>query len=374
MDNLIKVTNNELGTITATLATGEVASLHLTPVPDKAPGIIVLSPGTSEEEHIYYGSKDAESGIVSELVRDISNLNGGDGREHVNGAPWETMITSEYLNRLIDMIKTEHNDDGSHADVSLEESTDFLVEHNQNGTHKINDGWIVADGDWTAIDTNSIAVSADLTGVIQKGDKIKLTNNSAVKYFYVITTPVFGTNTTFDVTGEVDLVAGAITLPFFSKIDSPQGFKKGEIWYKARTKRTSTQTFNDNTVTKVQLNSEDFDPNSNFDSVTNYRYTAPISGHYEIGYQAMIYDTASSLVECSILIYKNGVAAISNKQVNNASAPGLLFTITGVTSLFLNKGDYIELFAWGNTIDNASFVVSIGGNEQSFLDIKFLSV
>jgi hypothetical protein len=114
MDNLIKVTNNELGTITATLAADEVASLHLTPVPDKAPGIIVLSPGTSEEEHIYYESKDAESGIVSGLVRDISNLNGGAGREHVNGTPWETMIVAEYFNKMIDMLNLEHNQDGTH--------------------------------------------------------------------------------------------------------------------------------------------------------------------------------------------------------------------------------------------------------------------
>lgn len=114
MDKVIKATNNELGTITATLTDVEVSSLHLTPVPDKAPGMIVLNAETSEEEHIYYHTKDAGAGIVSGLVRDISNLNGGDGREHANGTPWETMMTAEYWNGFVDLWLAEHTQSGIH--------------------------------------------------------------------------------------------------------------------------------------------------------------------------------------------------------------------------------------------------------------------
>lgn len=114
MDKLIKATNNELGTITATLALDEVASLHLTPVPDKAPGIIVLEPETDYEEHIYYEAKDAGSGIVTGLVRDVSNLNGGVGIEHANGSPWETMATAEYFNGFVDLWLAEHTQSGIH--------------------------------------------------------------------------------------------------------------------------------------------------------------------------------------------------------------------------------------------------------------------
>lgn len=114
MDNLIKVTNNELGTITATLASDEVSSLHLTPVPDKAPGIIVLAPGTASEEHIYYDTKDAGAGTVATLTRDIDNRNGGVGREHANGTPWETMMLAEYFNGLVDAWLKEHKQVGIH--------------------------------------------------------------------------------------------------------------------------------------------------------------------------------------------------------------------------------------------------------------------
>jgi len=113
MDKLIKTANNELGTITATLTSGEVASLHITPVPAEAPGIIVLEPGTAKEEHLYYDTRDAGAGTVAGLVRDITNLNGGVGQEHTNGAAWETMITAEYWNGFVDFLEVGHNEDGT---------------------------------------------------------------------------------------------------------------------------------------------------------------------------------------------------------------------------------------------------------------------
>jgi hypothetical protein len=114
MDKVIKTSNNELGTITATLTAGEVASLHLSPVAAQAPGIIVLEPGTAKEEHIYYATRDAGAGIVSGLVRDITNLHGGAGVEHTNGAAWETMITAEYWNGFVDLWLAEHTQSGIH--------------------------------------------------------------------------------------------------------------------------------------------------------------------------------------------------------------------------------------------------------------------
>lgn len=114
MDKVIKAANNELGTITATITVGEVSSLHLTPVPANAPGIIVLNPATAEEEHIYYDTRDAGAGTVAGLVRDVSNLNGGVGREHANGTPWETMMTAEYFNGFVDLWLEEHTQAGIH--------------------------------------------------------------------------------------------------------------------------------------------------------------------------------------------------------------------------------------------------------------------
>ena len=83
------------------------------------------------------------------------------------------------------------------------------------------DGWVGIIGTLTAATATTINTSVDLTSVIQKGDKLKLINSSSTKYFYVVSL----TSTVITVTGEVDLVAGAITSPQYSKIANPQGFK-----------------------------------------------------------------------------------------------------------------------------------------------------
>jgi hypothetical protein len=50
--------------------------------------------------------------------------------------------------------------------------------------------------------------------------------------------------------------------------------------YVVKVARSGSQSIPNITFTKVQLNSESFDLNNNFDSSTNYVYTAPVTGYY----------------------------------------------------------------------------------------------
>lgn len=67
----------------------------------------------------------------------------------------------------------------------------------------------------------TINTSVDLTSYIQKGDKLLMTN-SGTKYFYVISI----TSSLITVTGGADYAVAnaAITAPYFSKAENPQGF------------------------------------------------------------------------------------------------------------------------------------------------------
>lgn len=88
------------------------------------------------------------------------------------------------------------------------------------------DGWIGSNETWTYVSATTFTVASDVTGKYQRGDKLKLTQTTA-KYFYVATTPTFGAGvTTVTVTGGSDysLANAAITLPFYSKDATPQGF------------------------------------------------------------------------------------------------------------------------------------------------------
>ena len=87
------------------------------------------------------------------------------------------------------------------------------------------DGWIPAEETWTYASATTFTISGDKTSKYQKGDKIKLTQTT-VKYFYIIGISYSAPNTTVTVTGGTDYTVAnaAITLPYFSKIENPQGF------------------------------------------------------------------------------------------------------------------------------------------------------
>jgi len=130
---IIKAKNNEAGTFGATISAAEVGSATVSPVPEHAPGVIVARPGTEFEEHIYYQSKDAGAGTISGLIRDYTNLNGGTGREHVNGAPWETLQSTEYINNIVDALLQGYVQEMQ--DVLYVSATTFTVETDQTSVY-----------------------------------------------------------------------------------------------------------------------------------------------------------------------------------------------------------------------------------------------
>ncbi len=229
-----------------------------------------------------------------------------------------------------------------------------------------NDGWVPAMGTWSASDGNTISIAGlDLTGTLQKGDKIKLTNNSSVKYYYITTTPVFSTNTTFDVTGESVLVAGAIASPYYSKILNPQGMIDGTINYKCSVYRSGQLNIAQNVDARITYNAETFDTGNNFDAVTNNVFFAPISGYYNVNV-VVFWLTLLTGENITLSIKVDGATALS-KAINIAATTyGLDTSLGGL--VYLTKGQYIEVTT---KHDGAHATADI---EFSRLMISFVSV
>ena len=111
--------------------------------------------------------------------------------------------------------------------------------------------------------------------------------------------------------------------------------------YMSASQNISTATF-----TKVQLNTEVFDTNSNFDPTTNYRFTPTVAGYYQINAGVYCSNLATYDTQGSVAIYKNG--SIYHKATLNFSSEGSAFNdflpvVSGV--IYLNgSSDYIELY------------------------------
>lgn len=94
---------------------------------------------------------------------------------------------------------------------------------------------------------------------------------------------------------------------------------------------------------KMSLSSELFDTNNNFDSATNYRYTAPVSGFYQFNWEVVVQITATSTDTVAVL-YKNGTVISWGIEVEGQGGTN------GSDLLQLTAGDYIELWIYTNAI------------------------
>ena len=103
--------------------------------------------------------------------------------------------------------------------------TGYLYGDGSNvGTKGTQDGWILAGETWTYASSTTITVPSGAASRFQVGDKVKCTNNSTTKYFYIRAVA----STTLTVTGGSDYTVhdSAITSIYVSRAESPLGFPR----------------------------------------------------------------------------------------------------------------------------------------------------
>lgn len=108
--------------------------------------------------------------------------------------------------------------------------------------------------------------------------------------------------------------------------------------YKFRVRRSTAQTTVINWG-KINLATEDFDTNNNFDSTTNFRYTAPVSGFYFFNGRA---STSGGGTDVVLALYKNGTAIARGGHVSGVNNPNPGVTVTALIQV--TAADYFELF------------------------------
>jgi len=103
----------------------------------------------------------------------------------------------------------------------------------------------------------------------------------------------------------------------------------------------SGQTITASTYTKVQINTEEFDTNSNYDNATNYRFTPTVAGYYQVN-GSIRYDASTTPTRAIIGIYKNGAEFKRGNDLGNNSTQAIVSTLV----YFNGSTDYVELWAY----------------------------
>lgn len=124
-------------------------------------------------------------------------------------------------------------------------------------------------------------------------------------------------------------------------------------------RNTSTQSLSGST--KVQFNGETYDTKSEFDSATNYRFTATQAGKYAVSSTVNITSPASAP---TISIFINGVTFSTYTALDTTSA--ISHSVLGMITLAAT--DYVEIFV--NAGASGSIV---NGSDTSWLSIQKLA-
>lgn len=104
---------------------------------------------------------------------------------------------------------------------------------------------------------------------------------------------------------------------------------------------SSDQSISTSTWTKIQFDSEDYDTDSEFDSTTNYRFTATNAGYYHIDFAVYMKLISSYSVDFRVL--KNGTTELFHGQSLKTHSNGNVVANRS-KDVYLTADDYIEFY------------------------------
>jgi len=132
----------------------------------------------------------------------------------------------------------------------------------------------------------------------------------------------------------------------------------------------SNQTINDDTSTKIAINTELYDTDSTFDNSSNYRFTPAVVGKYFVSLTIGYYDNQNDVDRIIAMIYKNGVKVREHDQLGWTSTIRVGY-IHCNTIFDMDADDYLEFYAHVNTTDSGTCEVIGGTTNKATLALAY---
>ena len=107
---------------------------------------------------------------------------------------------------------------------------------------------------------------------------------------------------------------------------------------------TISQTVTSGVLTKVTLQQENRDTNGNFDPSLS-RFTSTIAGDFH--FDGIVRVAGTNVTGVASFIFKNGIELEQGQKFDQTALSGI-YNVQLSTTIFLNAGDYVELF--GNVV------------------------
>ena len=123
----------------------------------------------------------------------------------------------------------------------------------------------------------------------------------------------------------------------------------------------SAQSISNDTLTKIQFGTEDFDTDSCYDNSSNYRFTPNVAGKYLIYFNVYITAQANSANRATAgYIYKNGSSLVYN-GIEFKDNNGRAYTPAMSKVIDMNgSSDYIEIYGYINNTSGSPEMLGDG--------------
>jgi hypothetical protein len=131
--------------------------------------------------------------------------------------------------------------------------------------------------------------------------------------------------------------------------------------------QSAAQTISNNTQTKVQCNTEEFDTNSNYDNATNYRFTPTVAGYYQVSGEVCYLINAATSTLCDVSLWKNGSRVKQGVTLCNNTG-GVERPTVSALIYFNGSTDYVEFYTYQNSGGSTNL------NSSSGIDNYFQAV
>jgi hypothetical protein len=132
---------------------------------------------------------------------------------------------------------------------------------------------------------------------------------------------------------------------------------------RAKAYLSADQSYSAGTDTKVNFNTKVFDPATQYDNTTNYRFTVAtyFNGQHVVHAQVQV---AAHTAAGGIAIYIEKNGSIVARKVVNYQSSTLGFTVDITAVLDLVAGDYIEIF-----VNDTLAGTITGGSDKTFFEV-----
>jgi len=137
-----------------------------------------------------------------------------------------------------------------------------------------------------------------------------------------------------------------ITIPTGASLTVPNGGLSGQNYPAFEAYLSSNQSISNNTLTKIQFDTEIFDSDSMYDNSTNYRFTPTTAGKYFVYSCVMVSQSSNQLEKTRNIIFKNGseYKRLDFDVGGSGTAESIVVTNNAIID-FNGSSDYVEIYA-----------------------------